>query len=54
MFETIKMLDENLLVLINSHHTAFLDLIFWQLSENWPTILFKFSVGIAPGEFSKS
>ena len=40
MFETIKMLDENLLVLINSHHTAFLDLIFWQLSENWPTILF--------------
>ena len=40
MFETIKMLDKNLLVLINSHHTAFLDLIFWQLSENWPTILF--------------
>ncbi len=45
MFEIIKMYDKNLLLFINSNHNSFLDLIFWQMSNNWPTILFVVTFG---------
>ncbi|HQQ95076.1 MAG TPA: phosphatase PAP2 family protein [Bacteroidia bacterium] len=39
MFETLKQLDRDLLLLINGAHNAFLDVILWQLSKDWPTVL---------------
>lgn len=37
MIETLKLLDKNLFLKINSHHSNFLDLIMWQISSDWPT-----------------
>ncbi|MBM3425234.1 MAG: hypothetical protein FJY06_07015, partial [Bacteroidetes bacterium] len=40
MIETLKYIDEALLVLINSWNTPFLDEIFWNVSKSWISIPF--------------
>jgi len=39
MFETLEMLDRNLLLKINAMHTPFLDGMMWFMSKSWPTVL---------------
>lgn len=39
MFETLKMLDRNLFLKINSMHTSFMDNTMWFMSYTWPTVL---------------
>jgi undecaprenyl-diphosphatase len=39
MLETLKMFDRNLLLAINGTHSPFLDVVMWQMSLTWPTVL---------------
>jgi undecaprenyl-diphosphatase len=47
MIDSLKMLDRILLLKINSFHTPLLDLIMWQMSETWPTIVIICAVAFA-------
>jgi undecaprenyl-diphosphatase len=40
MFETLKQLDGQLLLRINSQHTPLLDEVMWFFSKTWPTVVF--------------
>lgn len=40
MIETLELFDRRIFLAINSKHTDFLDALMWQMSENWPTVLF--------------
>jgi undecaprenyl-diphosphatase len=44
MFESLEMLDRNLLLKINSMHTPFMDGLMWFMSRTEPTILIIFTV----------
>jgi len=39
MFESLKTLDRNLLLSINSTHSPTLDVIMWYASKTWPTVI---------------
>ena len=47
MFETLKMLDRNLLLKINSHNHPILDQVMWFFSYSWPTIFIILAVAFA-------
>jgi undecaprenyl-diphosphatase len=40
MFEQLKHIDRELFLFINSSHSVFMDALMWQLSKDWPTVLF--------------
>ncbi len=40
MFETLELFDRKFFLAINSRHTDFLDNIMWQMSKDWPTVVF--------------
>jgi undecaprenyl-diphosphatase len=40
MLERLKHIDLELFWFINSSHSAFTDQLMWQLSKDWPTVLF--------------
>lgn len=47
MFETLKTLDRNLLLKINSMHDPLLDEVMWFFSYSWPTVLIVLAVAFA-------
>lgn len=40
MLEQLEHIDRELFLWINSMHSAFLDAVMWQMSKDWPTVLF--------------
>lgn len=40
MIERLEHIDRELFLFINSSHSTFMDVLMWQLSKDWPTVLF--------------
>ncbi len=40
MIETLKQIDREIFFLINSSHSVVMDAFMWQMSKDWPTVLF--------------
>jgi undecaprenyl-diphosphatase len=40
MLERLEHIDRELFLFINSSHSALMDSVMWQLSKDWPTVLF--------------